>query len=159
MRWAVGTGRCGMHNWTRWRNGFVESDPKLRKLAVDYFQDPSTPLDYAYEVFKKRMSLGVDSLADCCQFMFINVISELDKDAEFDWLIRDRKDCIESFMNKPGEDTRIHPKGWDFKYENKQALIEWYYDKVNEIILNNLQGKKYTLIPTESMPKMVNYGR
>lgn len=137
----------------------MESDARLRKLAIDYFQEPSTPLDYAYEVFKKRADMDVPGVADCCQFMFINVIKQVDPNPHFDWLIRDKKACVDSLFEKSSEAERIHPKGWDFKYENKRELLEWYYDKVNEIIERDVQGSNFTLIPTESMPIMVNYGR
>lgn len=158
MKWVLGTGRCGMKNYTEWKKGFIHSDQRLREIAVKRYQEKDLTqgdINYAYEVLKTRRDMEVPSVADCCQFMFIDMISYIDPAAEFVWVKRDRENCIRSFMDRGAEDERIHPVGWDFNYQNKRRLLEWYYDEVNRIIEVGLQGKKFEQIRTEDMPLLV----
>ena len=153
MKWVVGTGRCGLHNYTALHGGFIQSNKDWKQLVIRRHHGEEWNRAHVEEVFKWRMGLDYPCIADCSQFMFIDVIREVDPEAEFVWLIRNREDCIKSFMRRIGEDDRIHPKGWEFKTERKRELIEWYYDEVNLIIAEKLMGAKYEKLSTEDMPR------
>lgn len=153
---AVGTGRCGMNSWAKTVGGYAESEVALRKLAVDYYQNPETDLSYAYEKFRKRLADPAPGISDCCQFMFINLIYELDPTVKFIWLLRNKKDCVKSFMKKGSEEERIHPKGMIFTPENKLAHLNWYYDEVNYIIHRSLIGKNFEVILTDDLEYKLN---
>lgn len=158
MKWVLGTGRCGMQNYTTWKNGYIESNQPIRALSVKKFQVGLTDEeeDYVTDFFKARAELNVPSVADCCQYMFIDTICDVDQNAEFVWLIRKREDCIRSFMDKHSEEQRIHPIDWVFSNETKPKLMEWFYDTVNGIIFGGLMGKRFEKIKTESMPLLVS---
>lgn len=157
MKWAVGTGRCGMENWKRWQKASIESDVQLRALAVERYHNPETPMNYAVEKFEERASKETPGWADCCQFMFMDIINDIDKDPLFVWIVGDKLSVVEGFMRKNAEAERIHPKGWNFAYENKRPLLEWYYDEVNRIIDKNIKDHNlnYELIHTTDMPRYV----
>lgn len=153
MRWVVGTGRCGIHNYTAIHGGFVQSRSDWKEIAIKKYHGIEYDKDYVLKTLIRRKNLKLPCVADCAQFMFINEIKSIDPDAEFIWLIRDKKKCVDSFMKKSGEDCRIHPKGWEFKHSTKKQLIEWYYDEVNKIIERDINGSKYQLIKTEDLER------
>lgn len=157
MKWVLGTGRCGMKNYTLWKQGYIHSDHTLRQIAVKKFHGEATDkeMEYAKQVFIERSRMPYPSVADCCQFMFIDLICFVDPAAEFVWLQRDREACIRSFMDRGAEEQRIHPKGWNFKYEKKRELLEWYYDTVNKTIAEGLMGRPHEKILTHEMPLLV----
>ena len=156
MKWVVGTGRCGLHNYTALNDGFIEATDKFKECGHKKFHGDPYDEDHVRSVIRDRMKRKAGCITDCGQFMFIDIIAEEDPDAEFIWIIRDKDACVESFMNRPNEDKRIHPKGWDFAHKNKMKLIIWYYDTVNETIEKLLEGKKFTKIRTEDMEKVVD---
>lgn len=123
-------------------------------MVVDRYHEAPFNDDYIKRLFEWRKKLDVPCVTDCGQFMFIDYIRKVDKDATFIWIVRNKENCIKSFMQRPAEDKRIHPRGWVFKPETKKELIEWYYDEVNKIIENFLVGAKYQKIKTEDMPKV-----
>lgn len=157
MRWVLGTGRCGMQNYTTWKQGFIHSDQKLREIAVRKYQGEMSQEDYEYarSIFIERSQMPFPSIADCCQFMFIDLISFIDSNAKFVWLVREREACIRSFMDRGAEEQRIHKKGTEFSYEGKPARIASYIDEVNRIISEGLRGRDFEMILTESMPLLV----
>ena len=153
MIWVVGTGRCGMHHYTSHVNGYIQSAKDWKGLSVKRYHNEDWNEPYVRDVIRYRMNLPYSCVTDCAQFMFMDLIKEIDNDAHFIWLVRDKKSVVDGFMQKPGEDNRIHPRGWDFSYKNKRALLEWYYDEVNSIIEKNLNGASYEMVPYESIPK------
>jgi hypothetical protein len=153
MKWVVGTGRCGMHNYTALHGGYIQSSQAWKDAGVSRYHGKDWDKGLVRSVIRERLGLPFPFVTDCAQFMFIDLIRQLDPNAEFVWLQREKKACVDSFMEKVGEDHRIHPIGWDFKYENKRRLLEWYYDEVNEIIRQNLIGAKFEHIKTEDLPR------
>lgn len=153
MKWVVGTGRCGMHNYTALQGGFIQSAQQWKDIGVRRYHGEPYDIGYVQNVIRSRMELPFPCVTDCSQFIFIDFIKELDPHASFVWLQRNKKDCVESFMNREGEDHRIHPKGWIFDTSKKRELLEWYYDEVNRIIEVGLCGTKFEHIRTEDLPK------
>lgn len=152
MIWVVGTGCCGMHKYTKSVGGFIESTEELKELAVKRYHDQKTDMTRARKIFFDRSLLSTSCVTDCGQFMFIDIISDMDKKAEFVWLKRkDKTECVNRFMNRVAEDKRIHPKGWDFNYKNKRRLLEWYVDEVTYLIEKALNGKKFQVVYTEDL--------
>lgn len=152
MQWVVGTGRCGMHNYTALEGGYISSAKEWKQNLVKKYHGDNYNKTMIRSVIAKRMQLPYPCITDCAQFMVIDEIAQIDRDAEFIWLIRDKEPCVNSLMQRIGEEDRIHPKGWEFKTERKKELIEWYYDEVNKIIGEKLKGKKYKVLHTDQMP-------
>lgn len=155
MKWIVGTGRCGLHNYTKLYGGVIASPKDWKTLIVKRYHGEDWNEDYVREEIRIRRDMDIPFFTDCGQFMFIDIIAEEDPNSEFVWIIRRKEDCVASFMRRPGEENRIHPKGWNFDRDRKKELIEWYYDEVNKIIEEKLKGKKYVQIDTYSMEKVV----
>lgn len=153
MEWVVGTGRCGMHNYTALNGGFIQSRKAWKQEAIKKYHGEEWDKKHVENVIRERMNFPYPCVTDCSQFMFIDDIRRVDKKAKFVWLVRDREECIKCFMNKVGEADRIHPKGWRFETSRKRDLISWYYDEVNSIINKYLSGANYEIIKTETMPK------
>ncbi len=157
MRWVVGTGRCGLHNYTALVGGYIHSDSYWREQVVKRHHGAKYDEAYVDQVIKNRMEMDFPCVTDCAQFMFIDRIIALDPDACFVWITRDKKDCVGSLMQRVGEDKRIHPEGWDFRSDNKQKLIEWYYDEVQKYIKTFLTNHmKVERINTYDMEKVVD---
>lgn len=159
MKWVLGTGRCGLHSYTAWKGGTIESNDPIRELAVKKYQDGLTKEEnkYVLDFFRNRSNLNTPLITDCVQFMFMREILQVDPKAEFVWIVGEKAKVIEGFMSKVAEDKRIHPKGWDFNYNNKRKLLAWYYDEVNKIIEENLisLNKKFEKVLTKDIPVLV----
>lgn len=154
MKWVLGTGRCGMHTYTALYGGYINSAQEWKDQSIKKHHGEPYDESLVGKIIIKRMRLPYPFITDCAQFMFLDEIKYLDKNASFVWLIRNKKDVIEGFMSKVAEDKRIHPKGWDFAYKNKRKLLDWYYDEVNRIIEKGLVGTKFEKIEYESLPKV-----
>lgn len=155
MIWVVGTGRCGMHNYTALQGGWIQSAKDWKGLAVKRFHGELTheEVEHINGVIRMRMALPYPCVSDCAQFIFIDIIRHVDPSATFVWLQAEKERCVEEFMAKSGEEFRIHPKGWHFHEENKKRLLEWYYETVNHIIRHELEGASFKKIRTEDLPR------
>jgi hypothetical protein len=158
MRWVIGAGRCGLHNYTEIHKGIIESPLNLKLEGIKKYHGNPYDKKLVDWNMRKRASMDVPCFADCGQFMFIEEIIDADPKAEFVWLRRvDREAQIKSFMKRVGEAHRIHPNGWKFETARKRELIEWYIDEVNKIILQKLTDNgvgSFLEITTESMPDL-----
>lgn len=153
MKWVVGTGRCGMHNYTALHDGYINSSAEWKEQGLLRYHGKEWDRGLVESVVKKRMVMPYGCVTDCSQFIFLDIIKKLDKNAKFVWLIADKQKCIEGFMSKVGEDKRIHPEGWDFAYKNKRQLLSWYYDEVNNIIKEHLYGTNHEIVHSDNLEK------
>ena len=155
MIWVVGTGRCGMHNYTAIMRGFIQSRQDWKGLCLKRYHDGLTNDEelLVRRVIETRKNLPHYCVTDCAQFIFIDLIRNIDSEAKFVWLVEDKKKVVDGFMEKGGEDKRIHPKGWEFKHENKRKLLEWYYDEVNSIIEKSLVGADFVQVKNSDVPR------
>jgi hypothetical protein len=140
MIWVVGSTSSGMHTYTKHTGGHIESDERLRRVALKRYHKIANENDYIYAetLYLKRKLMQVPTQADCVNFMFMDMIDRLDSDCTFVWLVRKHEEIVDSLMVSCAEEERIHPKGWKFSNDNKRDLLTWYVKEVDYLINKSL---------------------
>ena len=143
MLYGVGTGRCGTKSLAKQMGGLHEPEPSIHHEAIDYYRTGNISANLI-RVIKQRAVMDVPIIVDNKQSLVIDIICRFDKDAEFIWLIRDIKGCVESFMkrgtyNQFRETHRISPtEGFPTEWDDK-VKTHWMYFEKNVTILNALK--------------------
>lgn len=142
MIYVIGTGRCGTGSMAIKLNGLHEPNPRLHfpfRLRYEGFWD-RTYQKWTLDILKARAKLNTPAICDMYQSLFIDEISLIDPTAEFIWLIRKKDDCVESMVRRKT----------NCLWETKEKANH-FYNYINHEIEQQLKGKSYEILATESI--------
>lgn len=165
MIWVVGTGRCGTGSYAKQVGGVHEPKPAIFRYVHDWIMGEGEE-EWVLSTLMKHMVYG-KPLVHNRYSLVIPQIKKVDPKAEFVWLIRKPKECIESMASygffgerKDGvvDDTRPVPKNDMFSSWSLIKKNAWYYRWLNALIKKDLNGDAYKVIKTEDIGVRENVG-
>jgi len=166
MLMGLGTGRCGTKSLAVQLGGLHEPKPWLKEEPVQYKCDRNMDVrDSLLENLKARSELPVPIIVDLKHSYVIDLICEVDPEAEFIWMLRDPVDCISSLLNGGAwTKTDWHGArkwrpfgGWKDDVPREMRVVR-YWIEINKMIEKSLMeaGKGIEIYPTESLTAKEN---
>ena len=157
MIWGVGVGRCGTKSLADQMGGLHEPDDRFKHEAIDYHERGRVSLSLINEL-ARRTAMDTPIVVDNKQSLVIRLISEIDEDASFIWLLRSPIESSVSIAKRGywGQLPRCTPKVegfFDLTHFRKCAMY-WLYK--NKLIERELEGLPYQVIFTNSLRVKAN---
>ena len=96
--WGVGTGRCGTKSLAKDMGGLHEPSPRLGDYAcLTKFSESA--YYYCSHVIRCRHLMEAPIIVDMHHSYLIDMIMDIDSEAQFIWLIREPLQCVTSLLS------------------------------------------------------------
>ena len=160
MIYVVGTDRCGTEQYAKVNDLLWQPYPPLTWRVIAKIK--GSKRNGVVKRVKERLAVIIKrrkkGIADFRQSFCIDEIAQVDKEAEFVWLIRNPRDCIGSFLRRAKDDiknvvqNRPLPEGLR-KTDTARKKVGWWWLWTNQYIEKTIKPYKYKVIETEDICK------
>jgi len=159
MIYVVGCLRSGTQSIASITKGAREPHPKIVEEALTFYRGDYTFLSRLKEKLRTRKELDVPLISDHHQSYVIQIIKEVDPDAEFIVLLRRPHDVMKSLMARrwyrPDQWFHLRPRqGWSGQQWTQLLKVGWLWTETYRVILRELDGTPFRLVATENLTEV-----